>query len=106
MPDKATMEEQALLNKERTRVWRAVKVIERYMEEFSMSGILVHQVTIQSPQHTGKDWRAIVKGIDEARNPLVGFINADDLAGLQGSVANALADGMLKWREDKPFPQK
>jgi len=104
MPDKITMAEQDLFNKERQRVWRAVKTIEKYMEEFSMAGIIVHQLTIQSPQHTGKDWRAIIKAIDESRNPMVAFVNADDLAGLQGSVASALADGGARWREDKPFP--
>jgi hypothetical protein len=103
MPDKATLEEQAMMNEERRRLWMAIARLEQWFIGDNRRGFTVMQITIQSPAHTGRDWRAIVKGSPDMGPLHVAFANADSLASILVTVAKGMEDGFLKWREDRPY---
>jgi t-SNARE complex subunit (syntaxin) len=103
MPDRDQMSEQTLLDHERRSIWQAVRELALRMEEYDLNDFNIRQITIQSPEHTGRDWRAIIKGVTANQVASVAFVNADDLPGLLGAVRRGLANTGLKWREDKPW---
>jgi len=103
MKSRDTDGDSSWLETERRRVFGAVYGLDKRMSEEDMSGFKVHQVTLQSPTHTGSNWRAIVKGSEQGGPTLVSFCNAESAPDLIKAIAAGLEEGFLKWREDKPF---
>jgi hypothetical protein len=75
------------------------------MEEGMADSVKILQISVQTPGKTGADYRAILKGVDEAGHRWVAFVNANSLTELHNNIAAVGADRGFKWREDKPFPQ-
>lgn len=82
---------------------RAALALGLAMETRSSMGVIITQISTQSPAVTGKDFRAIIKCEDEQGRKWVAFRNAGTLKALQeGLAAEILTDG-LKLREDVPY---
>lgn len=84
------------------RSWRALMTLANIMEEEMADGLIVKQITIQGPTHTGDGYRAIVKG-QAAGNKFVGFQNADTPENVLSQVVAKIANGTLNWKEDTPW---
>jgi hypothetical protein len=106
MPDKVTMDEQAMLNRERQQLWWAIMKTDRRLAEYDMGGFAIMQITVQSPLHTGGDYRGIVKGATETGQRSIAFVNGPDLAGVLQAIGQGLDQGTLRWKEDIPYDQR
>lgn len=106
MPDRVTMDEQAMLNRERARAWRAVMIVSAHMGDYDQGGFVIMQITLQSPLHTGGDYRGIVKGTTETGQKSIAFVNGPDVGAVLEQIANGLRDNGLRWKEDVPYDQR
>jgi hypothetical protein len=94
-PDWATSKSNAL--------FKAVYNLRSWMSWEKPERGCIMQFTFQSPAHTGRKWRMIVKGGSELGEHGVAFIEADAPEDLLIRLNAGLSDGTLKWREDKPY---
>jgi hypothetical protein len=106
VPDKVTLDEQELMNKERRQLWLALTRIERWMEEPMGNGVQLDQVVTQAPQLTGSDWRAIIKGHDGVGQKWVAFAFGGSLPELHKNIARIGQERGFAWREDRPWPER
>lgn len=106
MPDNYEAEQSRYLANQRAQLQMAVSRLDRHMSEEDNGGFIIMQITIQSPEHTGSNWRAIVKGHIRGDPLQVAFANAEDLAGIIRAVGQGVEENFLKWREDRPLQNK
>lgn len=64
--------------------------------------VWVTEIRLKSPLDATAEWMAIVKAANEGGS-VVAFVTAPDLDVLLHLVAAKLANGGLRWREDRPY---
>lgn len=106
MPDKLTLDEQAMLDRERRNLWVAIQRIERRMAEYDMGGFAVMKITIESPLATGGNWRGIIKGQTETGAKSIAFCNAEGVQELLKAIDTGANGDTLRWKEDVPYDQR
>jgi hypothetical protein len=89
------------LDQQRRMVFSAVYQLSQWMEGEELNGVKLLSVSIQSPTATGSDYRAILKGMDEAGQRWVAFCNGSTLSDLHAAIANVGSQRGFTWREDK-----
>jgi hypothetical protein len=106
MPDKYELEYQKEVDGQRRRLWAALMMLERWMTSYGEDGMIIKSVTVQPPATTGRDWRAIIKGVSEDGSPYVSFANGASIEALHLSIAQIGQQKGFKWREDLPYQPK
>lgn len=106
MPSKMDLDDQAYLNSlklQAMQLWRWLAIA---MDEEQGGEVTMYQLTIQSPAHTGSDYRIVVKARGSNGEPLYTIVNGATPQEAIASLKSRNDAGALKFREDKPFPQK
>ena len=103
MPDNYSSEQERYFKQWQTRVFRAVYTISQWMEGEMADGVAILRIDVQSPKHTGGDYRAVIKGRDAAGSRWVAFVNGNTLEELHANIAREGEERGFRWREDKPW---
>lgn len=100
--NKGSGREEWLANRTR-RVFKAVFNLNKWMSWEKPERGCIMQITIQSPAHTGRQWRIIAKGGSELGEKGVAYVEAANPEDLLIRLDEGLTQGFIKWREDKPY---
>jgi len=88
---------------ERFRAQRIFRWLYMNMEEPMADSTQLRSVTIQSPTQTGRNYRAVLKGVDEKGERFVAFCDGATPQDLMTSVMNEAETRGIPWRTDKPY---
>lgn len=78
---------------------------ERVMEEGAW-GVYPLEIRVKMPGDTSGEFMVIAKGMGPDGGRVVAFHSAPDLNSAVQGCLSRWQNASLKWREDKPFPQK
>lgn len=95
-----------LWNQQLKRGGLAMLKLEKLMEDFDLNGLVIREVRIQGPEHTGSGYRAIIKGRSEDGRPFVAFHDGTSIQEMMDGIVQRQSAGTLKWREDEPWTPK
>jgi hypothetical protein len=88
------------------RLLRALTAIEQKMEDFSLEGVCIKELRLRGPEATGATYQIVVKAVDEARNPLIGFGGADSLIDAIVRLADIMGGVGLRLQAEIPYEDR
>jgi hypothetical protein len=106
MPRGDTDGDSQYVSRSGVRVLRALMAIEQRMDDFSLEGICIRELRIRGPEATGATYQIVVKAVDEARNPLIGFGGADSLIEAIVRLADIMGGVGLRLEAEIPYEDR
>jgi len=91
-----------LVNEGRVFLARVAE-LSRLMDEWSNEGMIIEQIVMQGPEKTHDGFRAIIKGIDEARNRYVAFRSGGSVREVMAKIVTDAESGRLVFKEELPW---
>jgi hypothetical protein len=80
--------------------------IEKHMTEGDAMGLRTYRIEFQTPLHTGRDYRGIIRGVTEEGRKFVAFCNGETLNDVVLAAERVVSEGD-RWRDDVPYdPEK
>jgi len=73
------------------------------MDEWSNENMVITKIVLDGPEVTGGGFRAVIKAIDEARNPFVAFRSGGDVKEVLSKIAADTESGRLIFKEETPW---
>ena len=104
MSNKNGSSEEAYMSAMRKKLIAATRYIDEGMSDFMADSVQILELRIASPEKTGGDYRATIKGRAEDGSLFVSWVYADGLAELLIKIKSVGESRGIVWREDRPFP--
>lgn len=103
MPDRATMDEQKMLDRQRKAIESAIRWLDLHLSEEDNMGWKLQSVSISGPNKTGGEFRVVVKATDEQNKPFYAITSGAELAGTLRQLQQTAEGKGLNLKPDTPY---